>query len=53
MNGLFTNVGGIASGILALFLGFKATVLIALGIYVIAAMAFIRLGRLAAQPRIA
>jgi spermidine synthase len=50
MNGLFTTIGGIASGLLAMFLGFKVTILIGLVIYVVAALAFRRLGRLAALP---
>lgn len=43
LNGLFTVIGSLASVVLALFLGFQATVLIALAIYGLAALAFARL----------
>ena len=36
LNGLFTVVGGVASVLLAVFLGFRATMFIALFIYVVA-----------------
>ena len=50
MNGLATNVGGIGSGLVALFVGFRMTVVLALVIYFLAALAFRRLGRLTASP---
>jgi hypothetical protein len=40
MNGLFTTVGGIASALLSLAFGFRATILLALGSYALAAVAF-------------
>jgi spermidine synthase len=43
LNGLFTVIGSLASVLLALWFGFKVTILIALGIYCIAALAFSRL----------
>ena len=43
MNGLFTVIGGLASVLLSLFLGFTVTELIALGIYGIALVALSRL----------
>ncbi len=46
MNGLFTTIGGIASGLIAIFFGFKATLAVAILIYVFAALAFRRLARL-------
>jgi hypothetical protein len=46
MNGLFTTIGGIGSGIAALFLGFRVTLAVGLGIYVLAMIAFRRLSAL-------
>ena len=43
MNGLFTTIGGIASALLSLMFGFRLTILIALGMYACAAVAFARL----------
>lgn len=43
LNGLFTVIGSLASVLLALWFGFQTTVLMALGIYVLAALAFTRL----------
>ena len=43
MNGLFTVIGGLASVLLSVFLGFTVTELIALGIYGIALLALSRL----------
>ena len=43
LNGLFTVIGSLASVLLALWFGFQTTILIALGIYVLAALAFSRL----------
>jgi bacteriorhodopsin len=43
MNGVFTTIGGIASALLSLTLGFRLTLLISLGVYGLAAMAFARL----------
>ena len=43
MNGLFTVIGGLASVLLSIFLGFTVTELIALGIYGIALLALSRL----------
>lgn len=43
LNGLFTVIGSLASVLLALWFGFQTTILIALGIYVVAALAFTRL----------
>jgi len=43
MNGLFTTIGGVASALLALVFGFRLTILIALGMYALAAVAFGRL----------
>jgi hypothetical protein len=47
LNGLFTVIGGLASVVLSLFLGFKATLLVALGLYVLAFWLFARIRRLA------
>jgi spermidine synthase len=46
MNGLFTTIGGLGAGLISLYLGFKITLLIAFAIYVIAGIAFGRLGAL-------
>ena len=46
MNGLFTVIGGLASVLLSIYLGFTVTELIALGIY---ALAFVALSRLRAS----
>jgi spermidine synthase len=43
MNGLFTLVGGLASVILSVFIGFKLTLLMALGVYGLAAVLFGRM----------
>ena len=43
LNGLFTVLGGLASVLLALFLGFRETLLFALAAYAIAAAAYSRL----------
>ena len=43
MNGLFTVIGGLASVLLSIFLGFTVTELIALGIYAVAFLALSRL----------
>ena len=43
LNGLFTVIGSLASVLLALWFGFQTTILLALGIYVMAALAFTRL----------
>ena len=40
MNGLFTTMGGIASALLSLAFGFRVTILTALGMYALAAVAF-------------
>jgi hypothetical protein len=40
MNGLFTTIGGVASALLSLSLGFRLTLLFALGLYALAAIAF-------------
>jgi len=42
MNGLFTTIGGVGSALLSLAFGFRTTILIALGLYALAAMAFAR-----------
>ncbi|HYM24177.1 MAG TPA: hypothetical protein VEU08_13250 [Vicinamibacterales bacterium] len=39
-NGFFTNVGGVGSALLSLWLGFRATVLVALAAYGLAAITF-------------
>ena len=49
MNGLFTTIGGILSGLIAIFYGFKVTLAVAIFIYVLAALAFHRLARLSDQ----
>lgn len=43
LNGLFTVIGSLASVLLALWFGFQVTILIALAIYMLAALAFTRL----------
>ena len=43
MNGLFTVVGGLASVLLSIYLGFTITEVVALGIYGIALLALSRL----------
>lgn len=48
VNGVFTVLGGVTSGVLALHLGFQATVLIALGVYAAAGLVFALLRRRAA-----
>jgi hypothetical protein len=40
MNGLFTTIGGVVSALLSLALGFRMTLLVALGLYALAAVAF-------------
>jgi hypothetical protein len=40
MNGLFTTIGGVASALLSLAFGFRFTILAALGMYALAAVAF-------------
>jgi hypothetical protein len=40
MNGLFTTIGGVASALLSLTLGFRLTLLVALGAYALAAVSF-------------
>jgi hypothetical protein len=40
LNGLFTVIGGLASVLLALSLGFRATLLIALSVYGVAFLVF-------------
>jgi hypothetical protein len=40
MNGLFTTIGGVASALLSLAFGFRVTILTALGMYALAAVAF-------------
>jgi hypothetical protein len=40
MNGLFTTIGGAATAVLSLWLGFRVTVLVALGAYAAAAFAY-------------
>jgi hypothetical protein len=50
MNGLFTTIGALGSVLLAIFVGFKATLLIAFAIYLAAGLAFRRLGRFANVP---
>jgi hypothetical protein len=40
MNGLFTTVGGVTSALLSLRFGFRVTLLVALGMYALAAIAF-------------
>jgi hypothetical protein len=40
MNGLFTTIGGVASALLSLTFGFRMTILLALGLYALAAVAF-------------
>jgi hypothetical protein len=40
MNGLFTTIGGVASAVLSLAFGFRFTILAALGMYALAAVAF-------------
>ena len=40
MNGLFTTMGGVASALLSLAFGFRVTILAALGMYALAAVAF-------------
>lgn len=40
MNGLFTTIGGITSALLSLWFGFRVTLLIGLGLYAAAAVAF-------------
>jgi hypothetical protein len=40
MNGLFTTIGGVASALLSLGFGFRLTILLALGLYALAAVAF-------------
>ena len=46
MNGLFTTIGGIGCGLMSIFFGFRLTLLVALVIYVFAALSFRRLARL-------
>ncbi len=48
MNGFFTVLGGFLSLISAYFLGFKLTVLIALGIYLVALFAYARINQVQA-----
>jgi hypothetical protein len=48
MNGLFTVIGGVAAGVLSIEIGFRATILIALGIY---GIAFFLLASLRSVPR--
>jgi len=43
MNGLFTIIGGLLSVLLAIFFGFKITLLVALGLYVIAFAAYAKI----------
>ena len=43
INGLFTVIGGLASVLLSIFLGFTVTELIALGIYAVTFLALSRL----------
>jgi hypothetical protein len=43
MNGLFTTVGGVASAVCSLWLGFRATTLLALAVYAVAGLAFVPL----------
>ena len=43
MNGLFTVLGGLSSALLALLLGFRATLLIGLAAYAVAFAVFARL----------
>ena len=45
MNGFFTTVGGFLSMVSAFFLGFRATLLIALAIYCLALVAFAVISR--------
>jgi hypothetical protein len=40
MNGLFSTIGSVATVLLSLWLGFRMTVLVALGVYALAALAF-------------
>jgi hypothetical protein len=40
MNGLFTTIGSVATALLSLWFGFRATLLIMLGAYVVAAVVF-------------
>jgi hypothetical protein len=42
-NSLFTVIGGIAAGVLSLFLGFRLTLLVAFGIYLLAFLLFSKL----------
>jgi hypothetical protein len=46
MNGLFTTIGGLGSALLSMFWGFRFTLLVALVIYAVAGLAFMRLRKL-------
>jgi spermidine synthase len=50
MNGLFTTIGGVASALLSLALGFRLTILVAIGLYALAAVAFAWLRQTSAAP---
>jgi hypothetical protein len=44
-NALFTVIGGVTAGVLSIFLGFKLTLWVALGIYLLAFALFARMRR--------
>jgi spermidine synthase len=46
MNGLFTTIGGLGSALLSMFWGFRFTLVVALVIYAVAGLAFMRLRKL-------
>ena len=50
LNGIFTVIGSLASVLLSLVWGFRVTVLMALAVYVLAALSFAWLRRAAAPP---
>lgn len=45
MNGLFTTIGGLSAALCSMFWGFRVTLLMALGIYALAGLAFVRMRR--------
>jgi hypothetical protein len=50
LNGLFTVVGSLASVLLGMTIGFQATILVALGIYAAAFLAFAGLRQTVTEP---
>ena len=47
MNGIFTTIGGLGAALISIHLGVKLTLLVALGIYLLAGLSFRRLRRFA------